>query len=267
VPVPHYRGVELDCCQECGLVFLGLADAADFGGRYLSDEYVETHDDYLAQDVAFRHIARQRIRWLSRRAAPGPFLELGPGRGHLLAAARQAGFDPIGVEPSPRLAARIAAEFGVPVERGFLSEVELPHSDFNVICMYHVLEHVEDPVALLDELRELLTDGGILVIEVPNIASAMARRRGEDWPAVQPAELHVSQFTPSTLCRLVERAGLKVAEVDTVSPWHYLPLSLRLRPRALIGYAYRTAQLRTLRETHPSGYDNLRLLASVPARG
>jgi SAM-dependent methyltransferase len=199
--------VELDCCQECGLVFLGLADAADFGGRYLSDEYVETHDDYLAQDVAFRHIARQRIRWLSRRAAPGPFLELGPGRGHLLAAARQAGFDPIGVEPSPRLAARIAAEFGVPVERGFLSEVELPHSDFNVICMYHVLEHVEDPVALLDELRELLTDGGILVRTGPpysrrSCTSPSSRRRpcaassnepGSRWRRSTP-------FRPGTTC-------------------------------------------------------------------
>lgn len=254
----------LEQCGGCGLVFLAQADVSDLKSSYVSDEYVDTHDRFLAQDRAFRHIARRRIEWLSQRSLPGPLLEIGPGRGYLLDEARVAGFDPVGVEPSPQLAARITAEFGVPVECGFVGEVDLPHDEYDVICLYHVLEHVEDPVDLLRRLGELLAADGLLVIEVPNFASAMAQRRGDRWAAVQLTELHVSQFAPRTLRQLVERAGLEVAEVDTVAPWHYLPPNLRSRPRALMGLGYRTARLRTLRSNHPDGYDNLRLLASAP---
>jgi SAM-dependent methyltransferase len=264
VPLPRYRSAELDRCQDCDLIFLGRAPAEDLEITYTTEDYVDAHNHFFAEDRALEHIAEQRIEWLSRRVAPGPLLEVGPGRGHLLAAARAAGFEPLGVEPSPELAARITAEFEVPVECGFLDEVELPRDGFDVICLYHVLEHVEGPGSMLERLAGLLAPGGLLVIEVPNIASAMAERRGERWPAVQPRELHVSHFTPRTLRGLVERSGLEVAEVDTVAPWHYLPPSLRLRPRALMGFGYRTARLRTLRDSHPSGYDNLRLLASAP---
>lgn len=261
--MPGYESVRLARCQDCGLVFLAYADSADLKSDYVSEKYVSTHGRYLEQDRAFRHIARQRVEWLSAQIPPGPLLEIGPGRGYLLDEARSAGFDPVGVEPSPRLAARITAQFGIQVECGFLDQVELPHDAYDAICMYHVLEHVEDPVSLLREVDGLLAEGGLLVIEVPNIVSAMAQRRGVRWGAVQLHELHVSQFTPPTLRGLVERAGLEVVEVDTVAPWHYLPPNLRWRPRALLGFGYRTARLRTFRSTHPSGYDNLRLVASA----
>ena len=265
--IPRYRDVELERCRECDLVFLGLPESADLCARYASDEYVDSQDDYLSQDLAFRHIARQRIRWLSKRRSGGLFLELGPGRGYLLQEARAAGFEPTGVEPSPQLVERIASDFGIAVECGFLDEVELPRSHFDVICMYHVLEHVETPVSTLERLGELLAEGGLLVIEVPNFACAMARRRGPEWGAVQLRDLHVSQFTPATLPEVVRRAGLEVDAVDTVAPLHYLPLRRRLHSRALAGLAYRATRLRTLRATHPSGYDNLRVVASVPSRG
>jgi SAM-dependent methyltransferase len=265
--IPRYREVELDRCRECGLVFLGLPESADLRARYAGSEYVNSQDDYLSQDLAFRHIARQRIRWLSKRRSAGSLLELGPGRGYLLQEARSAGFEPTGVEPSPQLAERIAGDFGIAVECGFLDEVELPRSHFDVICMYHVLEHVETPVATLERLEELLADGGLMVIEVPNFACAMAQRRGPEWGAVQLRDLHVSQFTPATLTEVIRRAGLEVEAVDTVAPLHYLPPRRRLHPRALAGLAFRATRLRTLRGTHPSGYDNLRVVASAPSRG
>jgi hypothetical protein len=127
--------------------------------------------------------------------------------------------------------------------------------------MFHVLEHVEEPVALLGELAEQLVEPGLIVLEVPNIASAMARRRAEGWGAVQPDNLHITQFTPSTLRSAVERAGFETVAVDTISPWHYIPPADRWRHRALLGYAYRAATLRTLKVTHASGFDHLRLVA------
>jgi hypothetical protein len=89
----------------------------------------------------------------------------------------------------------------------------------------------------------------------------MARRRAERWGAVQPSNLHIAQFTPQSLRRVVERGGYEILCIDTISPWHYIPPAERWRHRALLGYAYRAARLRTLRNTHASGFDHLRLIA------
>ncbi|MDX6609341.1 MAG: hypothetical protein QOF85_1266 [Solirubrobacterales bacterium] len=249
----------LSRCDGCGLIFYG----APAGTRraYVSGEYVARHVDYVEEERAATHIAEQRAGWLLGLAPPGPLLELGPGRGFFLDAVRRRGFDPIGVEPSPELAARARSDFGVEVKQGFLDEVDLPRDCFDNICMFHVLEHVEEPLALLRQLAGRLRTDGLLVIEVPNLASAMARRRADGWGAVQPSNLHISHFTPMSLRRVIERSGFEVLESDTLAPWYYIPPADRWRHRALLGYAYRAASLRTLRVTHESGFDHLRLVA------
>jgi 2-polyprenyl-3-methyl-5-hydroxy-6-metoxy-1,4-benzoquinol methylase len=259
--LPQYRSVFLRECACCGLIFLDGGSLPRVRERYADGSYEMTHLDHFEEERIFKHIAEQRTRWLLKMIEPGALLELGPGRGFFLDATRRSGFDPIGVDPSPDLAARAAAEFGVPVECGFLEEVDLPHDSFDAICMFHVFEHVDDPVGMLRQLRGMLGERGLLMLEVPNISSAMARRRAERWAAVQPVELHVSHFTPASLGEVVERAGLETVAMDTISPWHYIPPADRWRHRALLGYAYRAARLRTLRATHRSGFDHLRLVA------
>jgi SAM-dependent methyltransferase len=261
--IPRYRIVGLARCEDCGLIFHSRTpeNARD---AYVNGEYVARHVDYVEEERAARHIAEQRANWLLKFIAPGPLLELGSGRGFFLDATRRRGFEPLGVEPSPDLAGRAADEFGVEVREGFLEEVDLSGRRFASVCMFHVLEHVEEPVALLGQLAERLVEPGLVVLEVPNIASAMARRRAEGWGAVQPDNLHIAQFTPPTLRSAVERAGFEIVAVDTISPWHYIPPVDRWRHRALLGYAYRAASLRTLRLTHESGFDHLRLVARLP---
>lgn len=261
--IPCYRKVDLVRCGDCDLVFHSRtpADARD---AYVNGEYVARHVDYVEEERAARHIAEQRASWLLRFTGPGTLLELGSGRGFFLDATRRRGFEPLGVEPSPDLAGRAGDDFGVEVKQGFLDEVDLSGRRFASVCMFHVLEHVEEPVALLGQLAERLVEPGLIVLEVPNIASAMAQHRAEGWGAVQPDNLHIAQFTPSTLCSAVERAGFEIVAVDTISPWHYIPRADRWRHRALLGYAYRAASLRTFRLTHESGFDHLRLIARRP---
>jgi SAM-dependent methyltransferase len=261
--IPDYGSVDLSRCDGCGLIFHARA-AAGVHDEYANGDYEAAHAIYFDDGRVFTHIAEQRIRWLSQWVSSGALLELGPGGGFFLDTARRAGFDPIGVEPSPELAARAASKFELEVECGFLDEVELSRDEFDLIGMFHVFEHVEDPVDLLKQLGGLLGEDGLLAMEVPNIASAMAQRRADQWAAVQPVELHVSHFTPESLAVVVGRAGLEIVAIDTVSPWHYIPPGDRWRHRALLGYAYRAASLRTLRNTHPSGFDHLRLVARRP---
>ncbi len=262
--LPRYRNVGLARCEDCGLVFHGRtpAHARD---AYVNGEYVARHVDYVEEERAAKHIADQRAEWLLGFTPPGTLLELGSGRGFFLDAVGRRGFEPIGVEPSPTLIERARWDFGVEVKQGFLDEVDLAGRRFDSACMFHVFEHVEEPVELLRQLAARLRRRGLLILEVPNIASAMARRRAEAWGAVQPDNLHITQFTPRSLRTVVEVAGFEVAGVDTISPWHYIPPADRWRHRALLGYAYRAASLRTLRVTHASGFDHLRLVARLPA--
>lgn len=250
-------------CKDCGLVFHTWTPA-DARAAYVNGDYVARHVDYVEEERAAKHIAERRASWLLQFTAPGALLELGSGRGFFLDAARHRGFEPLGIEPSPDLASRASDDFGVEVKQGFPDEVDLASRRFGSVCMFHVLEHVEEPVALLRQLAERLVEPGLIVLEVPNIASAMARRRAEGWGAVQPDNLHITQFTPSTLRSTAERAGLEIVAIDTISPWHYIPRANRWRHRALLGYAYRATTLRTLRVTHESGFDHLRLVARPP---
>ena len=261
--IPRYRKVGLARCADCGLVFHSRT-STEARNAYVNGEYVANHVDYVEEERAARHIAEKRASWLLGFTAPGPLLELGSGRGFFLDAASRRGFKPVGVEPSPELAGRAVEEFGAEVKQGFLEEVNLSGRRFASVCMFHVLEHVEEPVALLRQLGEQLVERGLIVLEVPNIASAMARRRAEGWGALQPDNLHITQFTPSTLRSTVELAGFEVVAIDTISPWHYIPRADRWRHRALLGYAYRAAALRTLRVTHERGFDHLRLVARAP---
>jgi SAM-dependent methyltransferase len=265
VPLTEYPRAGLERCDGCGLVFSELARDPRLRDRYESGEYADSHSGVFNEDRAFAFIARRRVEWLAGSVAPGRLVELGPGRGYFMRAAKAAGFDPLGVEASPELAARIASDFGLPVECGFIEELTLPQGEFDSFCMFHVLEHLSDPPRILSIARDLLQSRGHLVVEVPNIESAMAVRRGERWEAVQPRELHISHFSVRTLRETVERAGFEVTAIDTVSPSHFIPVWKRLLPRAAMGFAYRALSLRTLRSTHPSGFDNIRLLASPRA--
>jgi SAM-dependent methyltransferase len=261
--IPQYKRVGLARCDNCGLIFHS-STPANARDAYVNGEYVARQVDYVEEERTARHIAERRAAWLLHFTSPGSLLELGSGRGFFLDTMRRRGFEPIGIEPSPALAARASADFGVDVKQGFLEELNLSCPRFESICMFHVFEHVEEPVELLDRLAGLLDGRGLLILEVPNLASAMARRRADGWGAVQPGNLHITQFTPPSLRRVIERAGFEVVAADTIAPWHYIPPADRWRHRALLGYAYRAASLRTLRVTHESGFDHLRLVARIP---
>ena len=155
-----------------------------------------------------------RLREL-RDVAPGRLLDVGCGKGRFLAAARDAGWDVVGVEFAPDLAASARLQ-GVEVHAGDFLEVPLD-GDFDVITMWHVLEHLPDPAKAIARAVELLRPGGRLVVSVPNIDSLQARVGGEDWLHVDLPR-HLFHFNPRSLSTLVRRAGLHVLRIGHFYP-------------------------------------------------
>ncbi|MCG5468183.1 class I SAM-dependent methyltransferase [Micromonospora sp. LAH09] len=247
-------------CEACGFSWTAQ-EQAGVDGLYDEDYFAAGgYDDYFRAEPR-RFEANRRLRWLLSTVRPGVLLEAGPAGGYFLEAAQQAGITASGIEVS-HAAARFARDhLHVPVRQGHFEDIA-PTLTADVVCAFHVLEHVEDPRAFLHAAHDALTPGGWLALEVPNIASAAAQRLGTAWPGLQP-RYHRWHFTPDTLVRLVTDAGFEVVQQDTTVFRYYMPLRYRLRharhllPADLIG-------LRSPRLTHPRLGDLLRVIARTP---
>jgi SAM-dependent methyltransferase len=117
---------------------------------------------------------------IKRYQASGKLLELGCCTGHFLALASKAGFEGMGIEPDPWSAEYARREFGLSVYETPVPELHFDDRTFDVIAMFHVMEHLTRPMETLLDLHRILKDTGLLAIEIPIIDTlfpmAMGRR-------------------------------------------------------------------------------------------
>ncbi|GAA5194598.1 methyltransferase domain-containing protein [Rugosimonospora acidiphila] len=256
-PEPALDGL-LSGCVSCG--FLWTADRLPPPEQLYDEAYYQTdgYRAYFDEARQRRFESARRLRWLMSRVRPASLVEAGSAGGFFVEAARRAGVDASGVEVS-EVASRFARErLGVPVVRGCF-ESFVAARPVDVVCAFHVLEHVEDPRAFLGAAREALVPGGWLALEVPNIASAGARRLGTAWPAIAPA-YHRWHFSPVTLRQILEDCGFRMCGHDTVFSrfyWRALPRWAHARELFIAD----TAASRSPSVRHPWLGDLLRVFA------
>jgi SAM-dependent methyltransferase len=147
--------------------------------------------------------------------AGGRFLDIGCGRGFLVAGMARVGMEAEGLEPSESAAAR-AREAGLNVTCGLLHEVGYPTRRFDAISIYHVLEHTEQPLEILRECRRILKPGGELVVGVPNFDSLVFALVKSTWTGLQ-LPTHLQHFTPASIRMIAESAGFTVESMLTDS--------------------------------------------------
>lgn len=145
---------------------------------------------------------REQVRLLGPLEPGSRVVDLGAGEGRLAAALAAAGHCVTAVEPFRR----VRAAAGVTVLQESVDEVELPEHSCDVAVVWHVLEHLPQPLAALERVRRWLVPGGRILVGVPNLASLQARVGGERWFHLDP-ERHLVHFTPRGLLALLERAG------------------------------------------------------------
>lgn len=143
-------------------------------------------------------------------------LDVGCSSGAFLNTAIQLGFRAEGVEPAPEAAATAQAA-GLNVRQGLLQEAGYAEGQFDAITLFEVIEHLQQPLELLQECRRILRPGGILLVGTGNAASWSMAAMGARWEYLHIAKHggHVSFFSPESLASLGERAGFEVAAVHT----------------------------------------------------
>lgn len=161
-------------------------------------------------------LERGKLRYFaSGNTAGKTLLEIGCGKGRFLEAARERGFRIYGIEPSPRSFAFASARLGHSVAPVGLEEIDavpgFPDA-YDGVMLWHVLEHLRDPAAVLAQIKGKLADKGRLVIAVPNFASCQARLGKADWYHLDPPR-HVHHFTPDSLRILSLEHGYAVEKI------------------------------------------------------
>ena len=208
-------------CRRCGFVFAPAARRVDLPAMYaaLDDE------EYVRTSAGRRRQMRRLIRRL-QELHPGArsVLDVGAGTGLLVGEARRLGLDAVGVEPSAPLARRARAA-GADVLTGTLPHAALAGRQADLVTLIDVLEHVTDPVALLQQCVARLAPGGLLAVVTPDVRSVVARALQSRWWHYRVA--HVGYFSAGTLRRAAGAVGL--TEVSRTRPVWYLPLGYLAR--------------------------------------
>ncbi len=142
----------------------------------------------------------------------GRILDVGCGMGLALAAYRERGWIPFGVELSP-VASRYARDvLGLTVHQGELVDARFPSASMDVIQFRHTLEHMPSPSVELKEAHRILRKSGLLVVMVPNAAGLDARLFGRWWVAWDVPR-HLFHFTPRTAAAILAKAGFRVEKI------------------------------------------------------
>ena len=149
------------------------------------------------------------FRFFSGIKSRGKILDIGCGYRYFLAACRKYGYDVQGLDFSDWAVQHTVKNVGVPVITGELNEVVLPAADFDVITMWHSLEHDSDPKNPIIRSKKWLKEDGILIIDVPNYEGTDAQKYGEHWNGWD-LPYHFHHFTFETLKALLKICGFHV---------------------------------------------------------
>jgi SAM-dependent methyltransferase len=214
-------------CRACGHAAVSELPSMDA----VAEAYADAEDPVSVREEAGQtETARRALAHIEAFVRPGRVVDLGCWTGSFLVAARERGWDPVGVEPSVWASGR-ARERSLDVRTSTIEAHGLPLRSARLVVLCDVLEHLLDPGAALASAAELLEPGGSLYLTVPDAGSGLARVMGRRWWSVLP--MHLQYFTRSSLDELLRRNGFRIESMTT----HAKVFTARYYAERLGGYA------------------------------
>lgn len=201
-------------CPSCKLIFLSPIPE-DLGKYYPNNYYlIPSSINDLAKTAEHE---RYKLDITRQFASGGPLLEIGPAYGSFLYLAKQSGFEAEAIEMDTNCCTFIRENIGAKVLQSddpseALKSIKI---DYNVITMWHVIEHLPDPWKTLAAISRKLHPGGILVIAAPNPDAFQFRVMGRFWPHVD-APRHLSLIPQSLLASKMQSLGFKAVWSTTI---------------------------------------------------
>lgn len=227
----------LQKCVGCGLIITNpFPNTGEIGKYYQSEQYY-SHPDKKNSLISriYNFIKSINIDFKFKIATsglePGSILDIGCGSGDFLLKAKKNNWTIKGIEPAEK-AARFA-EYSLGIEIIHPKKIkELKDAQFDVITLWHVLEHVEDINEQAQELKRLLKTNGRLVIALPNINSFDAQYYGKKWAGLDVPR-HLYHFSFQNILHLMENHGFRFLKREPLlfDAYYISLLSQRYRSR------------------------------------
>ena len=225
-------------CRRCRLSFTNPRPGPESIGQFYPADYQPHRRP--AKLVHSNPRGRLRERFLGRPCRErrgllpwdgvGRLLDFGCGGGSFLKRMADQGWDVTGLDANVGAVQSVQEELGLNAVVGTLPHGDLRPGSFEIVTLWHSIEHVHDPLEILREAYRLLVPGGKVILACPNIGSWAFRHFRVDWFGLDLPR-HLTHFTSDSLTAMLETAGFRVESLRTLRHSDWLRSSAKLSVR------------------------------------
>ncbi len=214
-----HQQFEIWQCGNCSLQFTqGAPDASSVGDFYQSDNYIshtDTHEGLINKLYHFvrKTTLKRKLRLIKQTTGiqKGNLLDIGAGTGAFANIAKEDGWNVTALEPDAATRQRAADLYKIQLQ-DTAALFQLPANSFDAVTMWHVLEHVHELHACIEQIKLLLKEKGRALIAVPNYTSYDAKVYAKYWAAYDVPR-HLYHFSPDSVKNLLAQHQLQLLAV------------------------------------------------------
>lgn len=238
IPLEKYLYKNGYWIYRCPICYLGETelkrDYTKFVKEFYSEGYYEgdptrsAYMDYELDKPLIVQNMRKFLSFLPASQSKAKFLDVGCAFGYFVELAMRHGYDAYGFDPSAFAAKKARELVGARrIQEGTIQEATYPKASFDVITMFDVFEHLQDPLRDMKKLRSLLKPGGVILIATGDTRSVAARIMKRKWTFFIPPQ-HIFFFHRKNVVTLLSLAGLVPHAWHRVGKWLSLGYILHL---------------------------------------
>jgi len=214
------------CCS-CKIIYMDriTEPPIEYDKDYFFDSYLKQYGKtYLEDFENIKNQAKRRlkiIKSINKKFVSKSLLDIGCAYGPFLAAAKEEGYSPYGIDPAQDAVSYVKEKLGIPAIHGFFpiphSELNIPHS-YNVITMWYVIEHFKDCVNAFKEIKKLLNQNdapGVFAFSTPSFSGISARASFSRFLEASPAD-HFTVWSPKMCRKALAVYGFKVKKIVVI---------------------------------------------------
>jgi 2-polyprenyl-3-methyl-5-hydroxy-6-metoxy-1,4-benzoquinol methylase len=225
------NGFHLERCRSCSLVQItddmSAVRLEELYDQAFFEEVYDWQHEGRGKRIAYEKLD-DRLDEIERLVSGrGKMLEVGCAFGYFLDTARSRGWQTRGIELGDHAARFAREELELDVQTMSIEQAEFGPGEFDVIALWDVLEHLEDPLEQFRRLGQMLKKDGIVAFNTPDVDSAIARLQGRYWRNFVPP-IHITYFGPRSIQRLLALTGFEPVEITVALPRERLLKQLRL---------------------------------------
>lgn len=208
LPYANYNKFKLLKCSSCQTAYTIPRNSVQdelYNTEYYTPQLLERLSEWMKTKVIFRN----RINKIEKYIRKGMVLDFGCGNGSFLSSFDDRRWQRFGYDTS-------LSAMELTISRGLERHdfYKGPHTDrfFDLITMIHVIEHIENPIKLLERIKKTTKKASFIVIEAPNFSSFWSKLFGMLWPPNNDIPRHLNHFSEIGLNQLMKKAGYRKLE-------------------------------------------------------